>query len=48
MVPGAATRKPEPEQEKPTDHTVTIAGAIAGILLFIIIFLGVILLMKKR
>ncbi|XP_067341584.1 receptor-type tyrosine-protein phosphatase mu-like isoform X7 [Channa argus] len=45
---GAATRKPEPEQEKPSDHTVTIAGAIAGILLFIIIFLGVILLMKKR
>ncbi|XP_026148490.1 receptor-type tyrosine-protein phosphatase mu-like isoform X7 [Mastacembelus armatus] len=45
---GAATRKPEPEQEKPSDHTVTIAGSIAGILLFIIIFLGVILLMKKR
>uniref|UniRef100_A0A7N6AYR2 protein-tyrosine-phosphatase n=1 Tax=Anabas testudineus TaxID=64144 RepID=A0A7N6AYR2_ANATE len=45
---GAATRKPEPEQEKPSDHTVTIAGAIAGILLFIIIFLGVVLLMKKR
>ncbi|KAK2859746.1 hypothetical protein Q5P01_004366 [Channa striata] len=45
---GAATRKPEPEQEKPSDHTVTIAGAIAGVLLFIIIFLGVILLMKKR
>uniref|UniRef100_A0A7N6BK37 protein-tyrosine-phosphatase n=1 Tax=Anabas testudineus TaxID=64144 RepID=A0A7N6BK37_ANATE len=44
----AATRKPEPEQEKPSDHTVTIAGAIAGILLFIIIFLGVVLLMKKR
>uniref|UniRef100_A0A3Q1ITI4 protein-tyrosine-phosphatase n=1 Tax=Anabas testudineus TaxID=64144 RepID=A0A3Q1ITI4_ANATE len=48
MFPGAATRKPEPEQEKPSDHTVTIAGAIAGILLFIIIFLGVVLLMKKR
>uniref|UniRef100_A0A3Q3MKI2 protein-tyrosine-phosphatase n=1 Tax=Mastacembelus armatus TaxID=205130 RepID=A0A3Q3MKI2_9TELE len=45
---GSATRKPEPEQEKPSDHTVTIAGSIAGILLFIIIFLGVILLMKKR
>ncbi|XP_035981549.1 receptor-type tyrosine-protein phosphatase mu isoform X10 [Fundulus heteroclitus] len=45
---GAATRKPEPEQEKQTDHTVKIAGSIAGILLFIIIFLGVILLMKKR
>uniref|UniRef100_A0A673AID9 protein-tyrosine-phosphatase n=1 Tax=Sphaeramia orbicularis TaxID=375764 RepID=A0A673AID9_9TELE len=44
----AATRKPEPEQEKQSDHTVKIAGAIAGILLFIIIFLGVILLMKKR
>uniref|UniRef100_A0A673ACD1 protein-tyrosine-phosphatase n=1 Tax=Sphaeramia orbicularis TaxID=375764 RepID=A0A673ACD1_9TELE len=47
MVSGAATRKPEPEQEKQSDHTVKIAGAIAGILLFIIIFLGVILLMKK-
>ncbi|KAK5849547.1 hypothetical protein PBY51_013874 [Eleginops maclovinus] len=45
---GAATRKPEPEQEKQSDHTVKIAGAIAGILLFIIIFLGVILLMNKR
>ncbi|XP_014904724.1 receptor-type tyrosine-protein phosphatase mu-like isoform X2 [Poecilia latipinna] len=45
---GTATRKPEPEQEKQTDHTVKIAGSIAGILLFIIIFLGVILLMKKR
>uniref|UniRef100_A0A8C9YYB2 protein-tyrosine-phosphatase n=1 Tax=Sander lucioperca TaxID=283035 RepID=A0A8C9YYB2_SANLU len=48
MFSGAATRKPEPEQEKQSDHTVKIAGAIAGILLFIIIFLGVILLMKKR
>ncbi|XP_049912782.1 receptor-type tyrosine-protein phosphatase mu-like isoform X1 [Epinephelus moara] len=48
QLPGAATRKPEPEQEKQSDHTVKIAGAIAGILLFIIIFLGVILLMKKR
>uniref|UniRef100_A0AAX7VXE1 protein-tyrosine-phosphatase n=1 Tax=Astatotilapia calliptera TaxID=8154 RepID=A0AAX7VXE1_ASTCA len=45
---GTATRKPEPEQEKQSDHTVKIAGSIAGILLFIIIFLGVILLMKKR
>nr|XP_046228144.1 receptor-type tyrosine-protein phosphatase mu-like isoform X9 [Scatophagus argus] len=45
---GAATRKPEPEQEKQSDHTVKIAGSIAGVLLFIIIFLGVILLMKKR
>ncbi|XP_047423777.1 receptor-type tyrosine-protein phosphatase mu-like isoform X6 [Mugil cephalus] len=45
---GAATRKPEPEQEKQSDHTVKIAGSIAGILLFIIILLGVILLMKKR
>uniref|UniRef100_A0A8D3CDD1 protein-tyrosine-phosphatase n=1 Tax=Scophthalmus maximus TaxID=52904 RepID=A0A8D3CDD1_SCOMX len=44
----AATRKPEPEQENQSDHTVKIAGAIAGILLFIIIFLGVVLLMKKR
>ncbi|XP_034003945.1 receptor-type tyrosine-protein phosphatase mu-like isoform X2 [Trematomus bernacchii] len=48
QLPGAATRKPEPEQEKQSDHTVKIAGAIAGILLFIIIFLGVILLMNKR
>ncbi|XP_034038978.1 protein tyrosine phosphatase receptor type Ma [Thalassophryne amazonica] len=45
---GAVTRKPEPEQEKQSDHTVKIAGVIAGILLFIIIFLGVVLLMKKR
>uniref|UniRef100_A0A669D0D5 protein-tyrosine-phosphatase n=1 Tax=Oreochromis niloticus TaxID=8128 RepID=A0A669D0D5_ORENI len=45
---GTATRKPEPEQEKQSDHTVKIAGSIAGILLFIIIFLGVVLLMKKR
>ncbi|XP_069033686.1 receptor-type tyrosine-protein phosphatase mu-like isoform X6 [Embiotoca jacksoni] len=48
QLTGAATRKPEPEQEKQSDHTVKIAGSIAGILLFIIIFLGVILLMKKR
>ncbi|TRZ01855.1 hypothetical protein DNTS_017247, partial [Danionella cerebrum] len=46
---GAATRKPDAvEPEKQTDHTVKIAGVIAGILLFIIIFLGVVLLMKKR
>ncbi|XP_037311363.2 receptor-type tyrosine-protein phosphatase mu isoform X2 [Pungitius pungitius] len=48
QLPGAATRRPEPEQEKQSDHTVKIAGAIAGVLLFIIIFLGVVLLMKKR
>nr|XP_020515245.2 receptor-type tyrosine-protein phosphatase mu-like [Labrus bergylta] len=48
QLTGAATRKPEPEQEKQSDHTVKIAGSIAGVLLFIIIFLGVILLMKKR
>lgn len=47
--PGAATPKPDSvEPEKQTDHTVKIAGVIAGILLFIIIFLGVALLMKKR
>ncbi|XP_053570905.1 receptor-type tyrosine-protein phosphatase mu isoform X2 [Bombina bombina] len=45
---GAATRKPDPEPEKQSDHTVKIAGVIAGILLFVIILLGVILLMKKR
>uniref|UniRef100_A0A7N9AQ48 protein-tyrosine-phosphatase n=1 Tax=Mastacembelus armatus TaxID=205130 RepID=A0A7N9AQ48_9TELE len=46
---GAATHKPDAvEPEKQTDHTVKIAGVIAGILLFVIIFLGVILLMKKR
>ncbi|XP_069074925.1 receptor-type tyrosine-protein phosphatase mu isoform X14 [Pleurodeles waltl] len=45
---GAATRKPDPEHEKQTDHTVKIAGGIAGILLFVIIFLGVVLVMKKR
>lgn len=48
LVLGAATRKPDPEQEKQTDHTVKIAGIIAGILLFVIIFLGVVLVMKKR
>ncbi|XP_053092396.1 protein tyrosine phosphatase receptor type Ma isoform X5 [Pangasianodon hypophthalmus] len=46
---GAATRKPDAvEPGKPTDHTVKIAGVIAGILLFVIIFLGVVLVMKKR
>ncbi|XP_027702769.1 receptor-type tyrosine-protein phosphatase mu isoform X3 [Vombatus ursinus] len=45
---GAATPKPDPEPEKQTDHTVKIAGVIAGILLFVIIFLGVVLVMKKR
>lgn len=45
---GAATPKPVPEPEEPTDHTVKIAGVIAGILLFVIIFLGVVLIMKKR
>ncbi|XP_029446886.1 receptor-type tyrosine-protein phosphatase mu isoform X9 [Rhinatrema bivittatum] len=45
---GAATRKPDPEPENQTDHTVKIAGGIAGILLFVIIFLGVVLVMKKR
>ncbi|XP_078121025.1 receptor-type tyrosine-protein phosphatase mu isoform X7 [Sander vitreus] len=46
---GAATHKPDAvEPEKQTDHTVKIAGVIAGILLFVIIFLGVVLVMKKR
>ncbi|XP_026061165.1 receptor-type tyrosine-protein phosphatase mu-like isoform X4 [Carassius auratus] len=49
QLTGAATHKPNAvEPEKQTDHTVKIAGVIAGILLFIIIFLGVVLLMKKR
>lgn len=49
FFPGAATHKPDAvEPEKQTDHTVKIAGVIAGILLFVIIFLGVVLLMKKR
>uniref|UniRef100_A0A3P9LPA4 protein-tyrosine-phosphatase n=1 Tax=Oryzias latipes TaxID=8090 RepID=A0A3P9LPA4_ORYLA len=49
QLTGAATPKPDSvEPEKQTDHTVKIAGVIAGILLFIIIFLGVALLMKKR
>ncbi|XP_043081965.1 protein tyrosine phosphatase receptor type Ma isoform X4 [Puntigrus tetrazona] len=49
QLTGAATRKPEAvEPEKQTDHTVKIAGVIAGILLFVIIFLGVVLVMKKR
>uniref|UniRef100_A0AAZ3QKL9 protein-tyrosine-phosphatase n=1 Tax=Oncorhynchus tshawytscha TaxID=74940 RepID=A0AAZ3QKL9_ONCTS len=34
--------------EKQTDNTVKITGVIAGILLFVIIFLGVILILKKR
>ena len=47
--PGTATRKPDAvEPEKQTDHTVKIAGVIAGVLLFVIIFLGVVLVMKKR
>lgn len=46
--PGAVTPKPVPEPEKQTDHTVKIAGVIAGILLFVIIFLGVVLVIKKR
>lgn len=45
---GAATPKPVPEPEKQTDHTVKIAGVIAGILLFVILFLGIVLVMKKR
>ncbi|KAM8966754.1 receptor-type tyrosine-protein phosphatase mu isoform 2-T2 [Pelodytes ibericus] len=48
QLTGAATHKPDPEPEKQSDHTVTIAGVIAGILLFVIIFLGVVLVMKKR
>ncbi|XP_056599123.1 receptor-type tyrosine-protein phosphatase mu-like isoform X1 [Triplophysa dalaica] len=49
QLTGAATHKPNAvEPEKQTDHTVKIAGVIAGVLLFIIIFLGVVLLMKKR
>uniref|UniRef100_A0A9J8CTU5 protein-tyrosine-phosphatase n=1 Tax=Cyprinus carpio carpio TaxID=630221 RepID=A0A9J8CTU5_CYPCA len=49
LISGAATHKPNAvEPEKQTDHTVKIAGIIAGILLFVIIFLGVVLLMKKR
>nr|XP_033789914.1 receptor-type tyrosine-protein phosphatase mu isoform X4 [Geotrypetes seraphini] len=48
QLTGAATRKPDPEPEKQTDHTVKIAGVIAGILLFVIIFLGVVLVLKKR
>ncbi|XP_077096467.1 receptor-type tyrosine-protein phosphatase mu-like isoform X15 [Siphateles boraxobius] len=49
QLTGAATRKPDAvEPEKHTDHTVKIAGVIAGVLLFVIIFLGVVLVMKKR
>uniref|UniRef100_A0A672T7W8 protein-tyrosine-phosphatase n=1 Tax=Sinocyclocheilus grahami TaxID=75366 RepID=A0A672T7W8_SINGR len=48
QLTGAATRKPDAvEPEKQTDHTVKIAGVIAGILLFVIIFLGVVLVMKN-
>uniref|UniRef100_A0A8C1P5J7 Uncharacterized protein n=1 Tax=Cyprinus carpio TaxID=7962 RepID=A0A8C1P5J7_CYPCA len=40
QLTGAATHKPNAvEPEKQTDHTVKIAGIIAGILLFVIIFL---------
>ncbi|KAM9826838.1 LOW QUALITY PROTEIN: receptor-type tyrosine-protein phosphatase mu-like [Neosynchiropus ocellatus] len=45
---GAATQKPVADQEKQSDHTVKIAGGMAGVLLFIIIFLGVVLVIKKR
>ncbi|XP_045069432.1 receptor-type tyrosine-protein phosphatase mu-like, partial [Coregonus clupeaformis] len=49
QLTGAVTHKPDAvEPEKQTDHTVKIAGVIAGILLFTIIFLGVVLLIKKR
>ncbi|XP_060679815.1 receptor-type tyrosine-protein phosphatase mu-like isoform X4 [Hemiscyllium ocellatum] len=49
QLTGGATRKPSAEEpEKQTDHTVKIAGVIAGILLFVIIFLGIVLVMKKR
>ncbi|XP_058871548.1 receptor-type tyrosine-protein phosphatase mu-like isoform X2 [Acipenser ruthenus] len=49
QLTGTATLKPDAvEPEKQTDHTVKIAGVIAGILLFVIIFLGVVLVMKKR
>ncbi|XP_072115242.1 receptor-type tyrosine-protein phosphatase mu-like isoform X1 [Mobula birostris] len=49
QLTGSATRKPSAEEpEKQTDHTVKIAGVIAGILLFVIIFLGIVLIMKKR
>ncbi|XP_048872095.1 receptor-type tyrosine-protein phosphatase mu-like isoform X1 [Brienomyrus brachyistius] len=49
QLTGAATRKPDAvEPEKQTDHTVKVAGVIAGTLLFVIIFLGVVLVMKKR
>ncbi|XP_032875744.1 receptor-type tyrosine-protein phosphatase mu isoform X5 [Amblyraja radiata] len=49
QLTGSATRKPSAEEpEKQTDHTVKIAGVIAGILLFVIIFLGIVLIVKKR
>ncbi|XP_057679910.1 receptor-type tyrosine-protein phosphatase mu-like isoform X5 [Corythoichthys intestinalis] len=48
QLTGTATGKPEPDQEKRSDRTVKIAGAAAGVLLFIILFLGAVLLMKKR
>ncbi|XP_071218959.1 receptor-type tyrosine-protein phosphatase mu-like [Salvelinus alpinus] len=49
QLTGEATHKPDAvEPEKQTDNTVKITGVIAGILLFVIIFLGVILLLKKR
>ncbi|XP_043922454.1 receptor-type tyrosine-protein phosphatase mu isoform X3 [Protopterus annectens] len=49
QLTGATTHKTDTaEPRKPSDHTVKIAGFIAGMLLFVIILLGVILFMKKR
>lgn len=46
---GASTQDSDAmEPEKQVDSTVKMAGVIAGILMFIIILLGVILTFKRR
>lgn len=46
---GASTQDSDAmEPEKQVDSTVKMAGVIAGILMFIIILLGVVLTFKRR
>ncbi|MBN3298151.1 PTPRT phosphatase, partial [Amia calva] len=48
-VPGASTQNSNAvEPEKQVDSTVKMAGVIAGILMFVIILLGVVLTVKRR
>lgn len=49
MCVGASTQDSDAmEPEKQVDSTVKMAGVIAGILMFIIILLGVVLTFKRR